>query len=63
MGQVRAEKGWADFLREGVPLAGCGGENLWRGKALRLRLKAHRERAKVQQGRASCRRAFRASSG
>lgn len=59
MGQEHAEEGWVDFLREGVPLEGCSGEDLLRGKALRLGLKACQERLKVQQGRASCRIAFR----
>lgn len=48
-----------DFLRDGVPLEGCSGEDLSRAKALRLRVKVCRERLKVRQVRASCRIAFR----
>lgn len=59
MDQEQAEEGWMHFLREGVPPEGCSGEDLLRGKALRLRRKACRERLKVQQGKALWRVAFR----
>ena len=45
------EESWADFLREGVPPEGCSGEDLLRGKALRLRLKMFQGRWTVWQGR------------